>query len=88
MSHVVQRRFNNHENGWRFRFQQNVDGFWGDVEGPCADEIELAARNVVVAVDEAAQAIMAMFLCCLIILSGVILFVLFASFVSQSYDRR
>ena len=68
----------------RIAISISTDGFWGDVEGPSANEIELAARNVVVAVNEAAQAVMDMFVGFLIMLS--VLFLL--SIFSQSYNSR
>ena len=69
MTQIVQRRLNNREQGWRFRFHQNADGFWGDVEGPSANEIELAAQNVVVAVNQAVSAVVDFFLCFVIVTS-------------------
>ena len=83
MSQIAQRRYNNREQWWRFRFHQNADGFWGDVEGPSANEIELAAQNVVVAVNAAVRVVMEIFFFFLFMA-----FVLFLLSFSQSYNNR
>jgi len=59
MPHIpVQRRFDNHEDEWRFRIQRNVNGVWIDVQGlnnGDAVEVECSARILVDIMSEAMQ---------------------------------